>query len=158
MCVKHEGAFGSLNALTGAALSDSVESVNRSLDMREKSNGSVKIPKATSTNSIWEILVPSTDICGQTIPVSRHREWDHKVRVVTGGLTILPPVRGHWVAPNEEVIIERMIPVRIACTKKQVESIADMTAAFYEQQSVMYYCISNEVYVKSYWEPPCPLK
>ncbi len=109
-------------------------------------------------SSIWEILVPATDILGNTIELRKHREWDHKVRCMTGGLTILPPVRGHWAAPDKKVIIERMIPVRIACTKKQMEAIADMTAYFYEQQSIMFYRISNEVYTKEYWEPPCPLK
>jgi hypothetical protein len=43
-----------------------------------------------------------------------------------------------------------MIPVRIVCTSREIDTIADMTAAFYEQKAVMYYCLSHEVYIKHY--------
>jgi aminoglycoside phosphotransferase family enzyme len=62
----------------------------------------------------------------------------------------MPPARGQWVSSDNELFMERMIPVRIACAKEQIDRIADMTAAFYEQKAVMFYRISNEVYIKNY--------
>jgi hypothetical protein len=43
-----------------------------------------------------------------------------------------------------------MIPVRIACTQDQIETIADWTAKYYEQQAVMYYRVSDYVVIKQY--------
>ena len=104
-------------------------------------------------NSIWEILIPTTMPDGKPIRTRRHREWDNRVRRITGGLTVMPVARGQWVSPNNKLFIERMIPVRIACTEKQINIIADMTAFFYEQEAVMFYRISDEVYIKEYeWQ------
>jgi hypothetical protein len=76
--------------------------------------------------------------------------WDAKVREATGGMTVMPPVQGQWVSSTKTLHLERMIPVRIACTKEQIEAIAEMTAKYYEQQAVMFYCISNEVFIREY--------
>lgn len=100
--------------------------------------------------SVWEILVPTVTPDGRPIRTRQHREWDARVRRITGGLTVCPPVRGQWISPKNQLFMERMIPVRIACSRGQIETIADMTAAFYEQEAVMYYCISTEVYIKDY--------
>jgi hypothetical protein len=87
---------------------------------------------------------------GRPIRTRQHRVWDERVRSITGGLTIMPPVHGQWVSPDAELIFERMIPVRIACTREQIDEIAKMTAKFYEQLAIMFYCISNEVYIVDY--------
>ena len=96
--------------------------------------------------SIWEILVPTMTPKGRPIRTRQHRVWDEKVRTITGGLTVMPPVRGQWVSPDDKLFLERMIPVRIACTREQITEIAIMTMQFYDQQAVMYYRISSEVY------------
>ena len=96
--------------------------------------------------SVWEILVPTVMPDGRPIRTRQHRVWDEKVRKITGGLTVMPPVRGQWVSSDDELFLERMIPVRIACTKEQITEIAIMTIKFYDQQAVMYYRISSEVY------------
>lgn len=101
-------------------------------------------------NKLWEILVPTVMPNGKPIRTRRHREWDRRVRRVSSGLTVMQPARGQWVSPRDELFVERMIPVRIACTCKEIDAIADMTAAFYEQEAVMYYCLSHEVYIKHY--------
>jgi hypothetical protein len=62
----------------------------------------------------------------------------------------MQPAKGQWVSPDDELFVERMIPVRIACTRKEIDTIADITAAFYGQEAVMYYCISSEVCIKHY--------
>lgn len=101
---------------------------------------------------LYEILVPTVRNDGRPIRVRCHRVWDAKVRAITGGLTILQPAKGQWVSLDGTLFAERMIPVRIMCTKNQIERIADETAKFYEQLAVMYYRISDEVVVKHYVE------
>ncbi len=104
-------------------------------------------------NSLWEILVPTTMPNGRLIRTRQHQEWDSRVRRIAKGLTVLQPAKGQWVASNNELFTERMIPVRIACTRSQIEDIVDLTAVFYKQWAVMYYCVSDEVHIKEY---PCP--
>lgn len=101
-------------------------------------------------NKIWEILVPTIMPDGTPIRTRRHSEWDARVRCVSGGLTVMQPARGQWVSPSDGLFVERTIPVRIVCTRSEIDAIADMTATFYEQEAVMYYCISHEVYIKHY--------
>jgi hypothetical protein len=71
------------------------------------------------------------------------------VRELSGGLTILSPVKGQWTSQFGELFRERMIPVRICCTREQIQKIMKMTRKFYEQQVVMAYRISDKVL----WEP-----
>ncbi len=98
---------------------------------------------------LWEILVP-TIMNGKPIHTRYHRVWDTKVRKISNGLTILMPGKGQWVSPNGELFVERMIPVRIACTEEQINQIADLTADYYKQQAVMYYLLSCNVVIKNY--------
>jgi len=98
--------------------------------------------------NVWEILVP-TVVAGRPIPAREHRIWDQYVRNISHGLTIMPSVKGQWVS-GDQLFCERMIPVRIACTREQIEAIADMTAAFYGQQAVMFYKVADEVTIKVY--------
>ena len=99
---------------------------------------------------LWEILVPTLHPDGKPIRTRYHRVWDEKVRKISGGLTILAPARGQWIAPCGTLFAERMIPVRVACTEEEIHQIADMTVKYYQQKAVMYYCISKEVYIQTY--------
>jgi hypothetical protein len=95
---------------------------------------------------IWEILVPTQTNEGRPIRIRQHKVWDELVRDITGGLTIMPPnIKGEWVSPQGDIFAERMIPVRIYCTENQILTIASATKKFYEQEAIMYYCISNDV-------------
>ncbi len=100
--------------------------------------------------NLYEILVPTKSNKGKPFRTRYHRVWDKKVRTISGGLTIIPPIKGEWVADCGTLFRERMIPVRIACTQEQIEEIADMTAKYYDQQAIMYYLISNQVIIKKY--------
>jgi hypothetical protein len=71
--------------------------------------------------------------------------WDKKVRSITGGLTILNPVKGQWIASSGTLYAERVIPVRVSATKEQMEEIANFTAKHYEQLAIMFYKLSDEV-------------
>ena len=95
---------------------------------------------------LWEILVPHAFPDGKVIPVPYHRIWDEKVRKISGGLTIRKPEKGQWVHPvSKGVIAERMIPVKVSGTRRQIERVCWMTAKYYDQEVVMAYRISEEV-------------
>lgn len=97
---------------------------------------------------LWEILVP-TQYNGwgsKQIPVDVHREWDKFVRNLSGGLTILTPVKGEW-DHEDKTIRESMIPVRIACSEEQIRLIIDFTLAHYKQKAVMAYRLSDKVLI-----------
>ena len=93
---------------------------------------------------LWEILVPTVRNDGRPIRTRFHRVWDDKVRAISKGLTILPPAIGQWVNDDEKLYKERMIPVRIMCTREQIDEIVDMTLKYYEQEAVLAYRISTE--------------
>ena len=97
---------------------------------------------------LWEILVPSADEQGREFSNNFHKEWDHKVSKITGGLTILRPVKGVWASQTE-----KMIPVRVACTEIEINEIAMLVAEHYSQRSVMYTLVSNCVIINNYVLP-----
>jgi hypothetical protein len=93
---------------------------------------------------LYEILVPTVRNSGKPYRTRFHRVWDAKVRTITEGLTILSPVKGQWV-DRGKLYSERMIPVRIACTREQILEVAKFTAIYYEQLAVLFYRVSDEV-------------
>lgn len=97
---------------------------------------------------LFEILVPTIRNSGKPIRTRMHREWDRRVRFITGGLTVLAPAKGQWVAGCGTLFNERMIPVRVMCTEEQMEQVVDLTIQFYDQLAVMYYELSNNVRIK----------
>jgi len=101
-------------------------------------------------SKLFEILVPCQSNEGKPIRTRQHREWDRRVRRITGGLTVLSPAKGQWVSPSGKLFSERMIPVRIAASYTEMEKIADMTAQFYGQEAVMFYQLSENVTIRHY--------
>lgn len=97
---------------------------------------------------MWEILVPTVLPNGKPIRTRYHRVWDNKVYQITNGLTILNPTKGKWICPEGNLFEERMIPVRVACTREQIEAIIDMTIQYYDQKAVLAYRISDQVIIK----------
>lgn len=97
---------------------------------------------------MWEILVPTIRNDGTPFKVKYHRIWDDKVNEISGGLTILTPTKGKWVAPCGTEFVERMIPVRIIATREEIEKIIDMTMEYYDQLAILAYKISTEVILK----------
>jgi hypothetical protein len=97
-------------------------------------------------HELWEILVPAIDRNKTEYVKGFHKKWDAKVREISGGLTIRPVEKGQWIHPaSGNLIAERMIPVKISGTKRQIEHICQMTAKYYDQEVVMAYRISEEV-------------
>jgi hypothetical protein len=110
-------------------------------------------PSQSQTNNVdsielWEVLVPTMRANGKPIKTRFHRVWDSKVREITGGLTILPVAKGQWVSPDKVLFVERMIPVRIACTREQLERILTMTIKYYEQLAIMATRVSDLVIMR----------
>jgi len=99
---------------------------------------------------LWEILVPKSKVLDDgrldEYRLFYHCEWDDYVDNITGGLTIMRSSQGSWRDDNGGIIKERMIPVRIACTAEQMVMIAEFTKRHYDQEKVMYYKLSDEVY------------
>ncbi len=97
---------------------------------------------------LWEILVP-TIMNDHPCRVRHHREWDKVVRKIAGGLTIFRPAKGQWIDPGGHGLFEeRMIPVRISCTERQIDEIIRFTINHYNQIAVMAYLVSEKVKVK----------
>lgn len=97
---------------------------------------------------LWEILVPTIFNDGKPIRTRYHRVWDTKVREISGGLTILTPAKGQWISKDGELYKERMIPVRILCTREEIEKIVDLTMVYYDQKAILAYKISDEYILK----------
>lgn len=102
---------------------------------------------------LWEILVPTVRNDGKPFRTRYHRVWDEKVRAITGGLTVMPVAKGQWVDQSDEhLYAERMIPVRVACTREQIEQIVKLTLDYYGQIAIMAYKISSEVIIRRRWD------
>lgn len=97
---------------------------------------------------LWEILVPTIRNNGRPIRLRFHKVWDNKVREISGGLTVLQPVKGQWIDNKGNLLNERMIPVRFLANRNDVDNIIDMTMEYYEQESILAYQISNNVILK----------
>lgn len=97
---------------------------------------------------LYEILVPTR--YGDTekpIRTVHHKRWDEKVRQISGGLTIFHPGKGQWLHDGE-LIAERVIPVRVACTPGQIEQIVETTLDHYRQKAVMFYKVTDHVEIR----------
>lgn len=102
----------------------------------------------TDQRSVYDILVPKTDQQGERIDRSYHQQWDRSVRNIAGGATILDGAKGYWEDPNGNLHEEGVIPVRIACTTEQFETIMSLTVEHYDQDVIMAYQVSDTVFMK----------
>jgi hypothetical protein len=98
--------------------------------------------------TMWEILVPTIRSNGKPIKTKCHKNWDQKVRKITGGLTIFSPAKGQWISPAGDLFLERVIPVRILASEKEMNEIVDMTLLFYEQKAVLAYQLGDSYILK----------
>jgi len=99
---------------------------------------------------LYEILVPTVRNDGRPFRTRFHRVWDKKIRDLTCGLTIMQPAKGQWIdVSTGNLYSERMIPVRIACTYEQLQTVIDITIEYYDQLAVMAYRIADQVIIKT---------
>lgn len=98
---------------------------------------------------LWQIMVPCSWNDGRPVRTRHHKAWDEKVRKITKGLTILPPGKGQWIDPSDgKLYAERVIPVNIIATEKQMDRISDITMKHYDQIAVMYFKLSEMAIIK----------
>lgn len=94
---------------------------------------------------LWEILVPTKfEDTKKPVSTRHHRKWDEYVMKFSSGLTILKPAKGSWIHKDNRYE-DRVIPVRLVCTKKQIEKIAEFSISHYRQICIMSYRLSTEV-------------
>jgi len=106
------------------------------------------MPTENFKKRLWEILVPKSSNSGQEYPLSYHQEWDAHVRGIAGGLTIFKKSRGQWISPEGQLFDEEMIPVRIFCSRHNLDRILALTLEHYDQKAVMAYEVSERVIIK----------
>lgn len=96
--------------------------------------------------SLYEILIPTKfEDTGNVVSLDHHQAWDTVVLRIAGGMTIIRSTAiGRWIHDGK-LYEDNVIPVRIACSKDDIEDIARFTKEFYRQLAIMYYKISDEV-------------
>jgi hypothetical protein len=99
---------------------------------------------------LWEILVPYyVNGTNDVIDISNHKIWDEYVKGISKGLTVCRSAKGIWINPTDnEEFEERMIPVRLICTRPQIIEIIDFTKKHYGQIAVMAYKISEDIIIR----------
>lgn len=97
---------------------------------------------------MWEILVPASNKQLE-FTYEHHKAWDEFVIRVSGGITIMRTAKGQWISPDNVRFKDRMIPVRIKCTRKQINRIITFTINHYQQEAVLAYKVSDEVILKN---------
>ena len=97
------------------------------------------------TRSLWEILIPAHDNKGKDFSIEHHQEWDKVAKKLSGGLTILKTGKGIWISPEGRTFHDKMTPIRVYCTEKQIDELIKFTIKHYKQKAVMAYEISNKV-------------
>jgi hypothetical protein len=101
-------------------------------------------------NELWEILVPASNSKRkENFSYAHHKEFDDYVKSLSNGLTILKTVKGEWMSDDGELFVDRLIPVRIATNRENIDKIIDFTITHYNQLAVMAYKISEEVIIRS---------
>lgn len=97
------------------------------------------------TKSLWEILIPVHSNEGKDFSLEHHKKWDEKAKTMSGGLTVLKSGKGQWISPEGKTFHDKMIPVRVYCTEKQMNELIQYTIKHYNQEAVMAYEISRNV-------------
>jgi hypothetical protein len=95
--------------------------------------------------SLYEILVPTKFEDTKTpIRTRYHKKFDEVCRKYSDGLSIFKPIMGQWLHKGE-LYEDRMIPVRLVCTRNELNNIMKFAKDHYRQIQIMAYKISDEV-------------
>jgi len=97
---------------------------------------------------LWEILIPIADNDGIKFAPEIHRDWDNRVRAISGGLTIFKPATGEWINGNGAVMRDKLIPVAFMATDEQARAISAMSKLTYRQEAMMLYVLSETVIIE----------
>jgi hypothetical protein len=96
---------------------------------------------------LWEILVPTQfEDNKKPVRLAHHRRWDLYASKFSNGLTIIRPAKGYWTHEGK-LYSDRVIPVRLTCSRQELEKILKFTKSHYRQIAVMAYKLSSEVII-----------
>ena len=98
-----------------------------------------------TSKKLWEILVPKYSNEGAEYTLQHHQEWDEYVRNLAGGITILKKAKGQWLNPDNQLLQDEMLPVRVYCDEHGIDQIINKTIEHYQQEAVLAYEISSNV-------------
>lgn len=146
LSIDHDHETGKIRGLLCMSCNIAIGNIKENVDSLKRAVRYLEDCYDNPPKRLYEILVPKS-LDGEDIDLSVHWIWDGKVRDVSGGLTIHRSAKGEWISPKGELVKENMIPVRIACTEEQIHEIGRMTKEFYRQERVMYYRISDKVFI-----------
>lgn len=97
---------------------------------------------------LYEILIPTVHPDNtEILPVYRD-VWIEKITEIAGGLTVLSDAKGTWTTPDGKMCFENMIPVLINCTPEQINKIIDFTLAYYQQEAVFAFKMTDDVIIR----------
>jgi|SRR5208282_4601917 len=96
----------------------------------------------------WEVYVPVSWNDGNRIDAEYHRQWDSKIRAISGGLSVTRIIKGQWEVEGE-LFDEKMIPCRVLASRQEMDQIVALTLEHYhDQHCVMAYRLSSEVILR----------
>ncbi|OFZ60720.1 MAG: hypothetical protein A2381_15220 [Bdellovibrionales bacterium RIFOXYB1_FULL_37_110] len=102
---------------------------------------------------MWRILVPAYGR-QESFSYEHYKAWVNYVHSIAGGFTVSQGVKGQWTSPDGIIFRDRMIPVDILCSRKQIKKIIDFTLVHYKQKAVLAYKISEEAIIRYSEEVP----
>ena len=97
-----------------------------------------------ATMILHELLIPVKSNSGKTFSRKVNREFSDYVVSLAGGLSELPLISGQW-KDHGKIYRESMRPIRVACNKRTIQSIARKAREQFKQLSIMSYTVSNDV-------------
>jgi len=99
--------------------------------------------------SLWEIMIPKNIDKHTIFHVSSHRQWNKYVEELTGGMVFFSNLDRRWISSTKtSPYFDNKIPVRIFCSKEQMDKIIDFTMQHYDQKHVIAYELSNNIILK----------
>ena len=96
--------------------------------------------------NLYEILIPVADNDGHTFSNSYRKIFVDILIKETGGLSVLPTVKGFWIDKGITYADENT-PLRVICTGEDIERFAYIAKEHFNQLAILYYKISDDVVI-----------
>ena len=103
----------------------------------------------TVETQLWEIFVPYHKNNGEKYNIRHHRIWDNKVMDITQGMTIMKLAKGKWMTQSGKKYRDTVIPVRIACERKHIIRIMEITRINIRHRLIDFVLLINLFIIKN---------
>ena len=98
---------------------------------------------------LYEILIPIINNRGERFSAEHHKKWNNKALKIAGKFIIMKVIKEEWINLfGKEFYKNKMIPIRISCTKNQIEKIIQITIKHYNQEVILAYIISEKALLR----------